>query len=319
MLLRYRNINGFRSNGAGVGLLPRRMIRTALAGLALCLAWALPARAQTATEGELVPNRAFFAGLGPSYNAVNFGTQNIYAIGTSDNYEDGTLVSYGTAAGPGTVSLSSPSTASPLLELGYFQHFSDSAWLWGAKFSYSDLRASATSADVSIPQYGSFTYTGSHAVVPFTGDAVVNSYETEVNSRFAFMPFIGRSFGKGFVYLGAGGTMSEVQTSLNGLVGYAVINGVNTNVSGAPQNFASSGFVLGAGLVVGGTYFLGQGWFVDVDYSFAKTAAQIGRYQSNFVNSSTTPGVTTVGTLVGQSSETVVTNSVTITIDKSFW
>jgi hypothetical protein len=287
-----------------------------LAGLLLCIS--TPAWAQTAGGNDLVPNRAFFGGLGASYNAVNFGTQNIYAIGTSDNYQSTTLVSYGTAAGPGTVSLSSPSTASPRIELGYFQDFGSGPWLWGAKFSYSDLRASATATDVSIPQYGSFTYTASHEVVPFTGDAVVNSYQTEVNSRFAFMPFIGRSFGPGFVYLGAGGTMTEAQTSLNGLVGYAVINGVNTNVSGAPQNFASTGWVLGAGLVVGGTYFLGHGWFADLDYSFAKTAAQIGRYQSDFVNSSSTPGVTTVGTLVGQSSESVVTNSVTLTIDKAF-
>ncbi len=307
-MFRYRNLSKFRATGSGA----------IAAALVLCLAGALPARAQTANDGTLVSNRAFFAGLGASYNAVTFGTQDIYAIGTSDNYQDATLVSYGTAAGPGTVSLSTASTASPVIELGYFQHFSGSRWLWGAKFTYSDLRASATSTDDSIPQAGSFTYTQSHAVVPFTGDAVVDSYETEVNSRFAFMPFIGRSFSRGFVYLGAGGTMSEVQTNLDGLVGYAVINGVNTNVSGAPQNFASSGFVLGAGLVVGGAYFLGHGWFLDLDYSFARTAAQIGRYESGFVNSGTTPGVTTVGTLVGQSSENVVTNSVTLTIDKAF-
>ena len=308
-------------DGASLGRsAPRRLrwIGASLVWLCVCIGPTLPAEAQSAGASSLVPDRAFFAGLGASYNMVNLGTQNIYAVGTSDNYQSGTLVSSGTAAGPGTVSLGSLGTASPLVQLGYFQHFAGSAWLWGAKFSYTDLRARATSNDADIPQYGSFTYTASHAVVPFTGDAVVNSYQSEANSRFTLMPFIGRSFGRGFVYLGAGGTLTETQTILDGLVGYAVINGVNTNVSGAPQNFASSGWVLGAGLTTGGTYFLSHGWFLNLDYTFSKTAAQTGNYSSDFVNSSSTPGVTTEGTLVGTSSENVLTNSITLTIDKAF-
>ena len=296
----------------------RHRLHAVLVFVGLSLASSAAAEAQTSGDSALVPNRAFFTGIGGSSNFVNLGTQNVYAIGTSDNYEDSALVSSGTAAGPGTVSLNSPRTVSPTWEVGYFQHFGDSALLWGAKLSYSDLHARATSEDANIPQFGSFTYTASHAVVPFSGDAVVNSYQAEANSRVALMPFIGRSFDHGFVYLGAGGTLTETQTSLDGLVGYAVINGVNTNVSGAPQNFTSSGWVMGAGLTAGGTYFLGHGWFIDVDYTFAKTAAQIGNYSSDFVNSSSNPGVTTIGTLVGQSSENVLTNSITLTIDKAF-
>ena len=132
------------------------------------------------------------------------------------------------------------------------------------------------------------------------------------------MPFIGRSFGSGFVYAGAGATLSETETHLTGLVGYAVINGVNLNVSGAPQNFSSSGWVLGGAATVGGTYFLSPSWFLDLDYVFSKTASQIGNYSSTFVNSASTPGVTTVGTLEGNSSENIVTQSVTFTINRAF-
>lgn len=116
---------GFRSHGIG----------PSLAGLLFCLGISLPAAAQTLAGGSDVPNRAFFAGLGASYNAANFGTQNIYAIGTSNNYENGSLVSSGSAAGPGTVSMPSQSTGSASVQLGYFQHFAGSQWLWGAKFS----------------------------------------------------------------------------------------------------------------------------------------------------------------------------------------
>ena len=156
----------------------RRPVQKLLApaALAACSGLAIPAMAQTSDQTTGSPNQAFFAGAGAGYNSVNFGTQNIYAVGTSDNYSDGSLVSSGTAAGPGTVSLSSTSTASPNVQLGYFQHFAGSAWLWGAKFAYTDLLASASAGNVGIPQAGSFTYTASHEVVPFTGVAVVNSY-----------------------------------------------------------------------------------------------------------------------------------------------
>ena len=265
------------------------------------LAILLPAVAQPATDNADIPNGTFYVGFGANYNAINFGTQNIYAVGTSDNYEHGSQVSSGTAAGPGTVSMPFQSTGTASVQLGYFQHFSDSDWLWGAKFSYSDLRASSTTEGVDVPQAGAF-----------------NSYQTSITSQLSLIPFIGRSFGRGFVYAGAGATLSETQTHLNGLVGYAVINGVNTNVSGAPQNFSSSGWVLGGAATVGGTYFLSSSWFLDLDYVFSKTAAQRGNYSSTFVNSTTTPGVTTVGTLVGDSSENIVTQSVTITINKAF-
>lgn len=297
-----------------------RFHRNGLAPVSLFffLAILLPAIAQTASDNSNVPNGTFYAGFGASYNAINFGTQNIYAVGTSNNYENGSLVSSGLAAGPGTVSMPFQSTGTPSVQLGYFRHFTDSDWVWGAKLSYSDLRASSTTDDVSVPQAGAFTYTASRKVVPFTGDAVINSYQSSINSRLSLIPFIGRSFGRGFVYVGAGATLSETETRLNGLVGYAVINGVNTNVSGTPQNFSSSGWVLGGAAVVGGTYFLSSSWFLDLDYVFSKTAAQIGNYSSTFVNSTSTPGVTTVGTLVGDSSENIVTQSVTITINKAF-
>lgn len=276
------------------------------------------AHAAQAQNVNLVPDHAFFAGAGAGYNHVNFGTQDIYAVGTSDNYQGGSLISSGTAAGPGTVSLSSPSTASPDVQIGYFQHFNHSAWLWGAKFSYADLLAQSTASNVGIPQAGAYTYTDGHATVPFTGVAVIDSYKTQANSRFTLMPFVGRSFDRGFVYLGMGPTLTQTQTSLNGLIGYAEINGVNTNVSGAPQNFSSSGWVLGGAIDVGATYFLTPSWFLNLDYVAAKTATQTGNYASTFVNSSTNPGVTTDGTLVGSSSENIVTQSVTITINKAF-
>ena len=44
----------------------------------------------------------------------------------------------------------------------------------------------------------------------------------------------------------------------------------------------------------------------------------MGNYASSFVNSTSTAGVTTIGTLAGNSSENVATQSVTLTINRAF-
>ena len=42
-------------------------------------------------------------------------------------------------------------------QAGYFSHFGNSQWLWGAKLSYNYLGAEATSENIAVPQDGGFT------------------------------------------------------------------------------------------------------------------------------------------------------------------
>jgi len=289
------------------------------AGLALLAApLAGPAAAQSWMMPAETPRQAFFAGLGLGIQAVDFGHQSLYAIGTSRDYANGALVSAGSVWGPGSADPSTPVSAAPEVRLGYYRHFGTGPWLWGFRVSYSDLLAEATQYDVGIPQGGVIVYAGSQSYEPFTGTAVVQSYRVQADSRFGAMPFLGHDLGPGFVYLGLGGTMTHATTELNGLVGYATINGQNVNVSGAPQDFQSSGWVLGAGATLGGTYFVTRNWFLDIAYSFTETAAQVGRYVSSFTNTTTNPGVTTTGALYGQSSERIITHGITITLNRAF-
>lgn len=304
---------------------PSRMPRLALCRLALFALLALtggslarPAAAQGWITPAEVPRHGFFGGIGLGLQAVDFGHQSLYAIGTSRNYSEGALVSAGSAWGPGSADPSTPVTAAPEVHLGYYRHFGTSPWLWGFRVSYADLLAEATQYDVGIPQGGVIVYAGSQSYQPFTGTAVVQSYRVQADSRFGAMPFLGHDFGPGFVYLGLGGTMTHATTELNGLVGYATINGQNVDVSGAPQDFQSSGWVLGAGATLGGTYFVTHNWFLDIAYSFTETAAQVGRYVSSFTNTTTNPGVTTTGGLYGQSSERIITHGITISINRHF-
>jgi opacity protein-like surface antigen len=288
--------------------------------LLLLLAFAMCCRSQAQSgPGSIGPPRsAFFGGLGFGINAVNFAHQSLVAVGTSQNYEDGALISAGVAGGSGFVDTTTETTASPEIRLGYYRHIGRSPWLWGFEGSYADLLAEATQEDVSIPQTGVIAYASTQSESPFTGLAIAQSERVTADSHFSAGPFIGYSLGPGFIYLGLGGTMTHAETDLNNLVGYAYVGGQSVDVSGAPQSFTRSGWVLGGNATIGGNYFVTKNWFLDIAYRFAETAAQLGRYVSSFTNSVTNQGVTTTGTLYGQSSEKIITNSMTLTINRAF-
>jgi len=66
-----------------------------------------------------------------------------------------------------------------------------------------------------------------------------------INDQISMLLFIGHSFDRGFLYLGAGPTLSLTQTYLNGVTGFADINGTHTQITGTPTNLSSSGVGLG--------------------------------------------------------------------------
>jgi hypothetical protein len=274
---------------------------------------------QAGAPSSKVSSSAFYVGLGASYNFMNFGTQTVVATGTSDVTQNGSLTAVGTATGPAAdVHMNSQSTAAPSIQGGYFQHFPDTDWLWGGKFSYSYLGTTSTTKFALIPQFGSFTTTSDNSTVPFTGTAVVRSYQTAINHQMVFAPYIGRAFDSSFVYIGLGPTLSRTQTNLDGLVGFADINGKRSDISGAPQNFTSSGWVFGGAVMVGATYFFNSYWFLDLSYMAATTFNKTSNYSSTFSNPSGVSGSTTAGTLVGSSAGRVITQAVMLTINRAF-
>ena len=190
--------------------------------------------------------------------------------------------------------------------------------LWGAKFIYNHIGTTGTVQNALIPQSGSFTYTGTSTPVPFTGPAVVRSYQTYIEHELSLIPMIGRSFDTTFLYIGAGPSLSRTGTNLNGLVGFADINGKVTDVSGAPTNFSGSSWAFGGIAAVGATYFFNPSWFIDFMYRYAVTSRQTYNYSSPFVNPNGVDGSITSGTLVGNSSGKVMTQGVMITINCVF-
>jgi opacity protein-like surface antigen len=272
--------------------------------------------AQPSDSGRGAPRSAFFVGGGVAYSFANFGTQSVYNKGISDAFIDGALVASGTADGPPvSSSFDSQSNLAPVMQLGYFQHFGSSNWLWGAKFSYSYLDTTSGTQNLIIPQFGTSTNPN---VSTFTGYSVTGSYSVSIYSQMAAMLLVGRSFEKGFVYLGAGPSLSRIQGSLDNVVGFATINGILTNISGAPQSFSSSDWRHGAAATAGITYFLAPSWFLDVSYLFIAPNNRTVFATSPFNN----PGDGTVafsGTLIGLYTANLKhTQAVAISINKAF-
>jgi hypothetical protein len=259
-----------------------------------------------------VPKAALFVGVGGGYNSVNFGNQDVFAVGTSNVYQNGTLIASGSAAGPANVYMASQSNFAPSAQVGYFQHFTDSTWIWGGKFAYSYPGTTSATQNAILPQVGSFTAGG--ITTPFTGNALVGSYQTTINHQLSLIPFIGRSFKNSFLYLGAGPSLSQTRSKLVGVTGFADINGAHTQITGEPITLSSSQWVYGGAFVVGTTYFFDRSWFLDFSYSYDMTMSQTGTYQAPFTNST----MTEIGTLSGTSSGRATTQAFTVTINNAF-
>ena len=263
----------------------------------------------------IVPNSAFYIGVGASLNSVDYKNQDLAATGYSNVYRKstGTLLSSGSAGGPPVnLSMGSQTGVAPMAQLGYFKHFEDSKWLWGAKFTYNGIDLSSTTENFLIPQSGSFGSTS------FTGNATVRSFKTNIQQQFSFIPFIGHSFEKSYVYAGAGPTVSQINTNINNLIGFADINGRQTEVSGTPQNFSSSQWVVGGTIMVGATYFIDSSWFIDVNYNIAMTPTQTANYSAPFSNTNGNSSYNYIGLLTGNSSAKTTTQTVSLSINRAF-
>jgi hypothetical protein len=271
-----------------------------------------PAFAYKAAGAPFDPS-GFFFGLGGSYNSVNFGDQNLYVQGVSNVYAGPALIANGFANGSTSVNMPAQSTLAPDVQIGYFQHFADSRWLWGAKFNYSYLNSTAAASGFLVPQAGSFTMGAT--TTPFTGNVPVGSFQTIVNHQMMWLAFLGHSFDAFTVYFGAGPSLSQTQIKLNNVAGFADIGGKPTLIA-PPDNYGNSGWVAGGAVSVGATYFLSPNWFLDFNYVYDTTLTQTTSFSGPFTN--TSGGNTTVGTLSGNSSGRLTTQSVGVSINVLF-
>ncbi len=174
-------------------------------------------------SSSLVPTSGAYLGLGFGAHSTQFNDQQLQATGISTATNTGSgATSTGTAGGPPvSIDMSSSNTIAPAIQAGYFQKFQDSSYLWGMKFSYSYLGGSTATKDrILIPQYGTYPSGAS-----FTGNAVATSYQKTMKHQISLIPYFGKSFESSTLYIGVGPTLSQVNTEINNLIGFADLNG----------------------------------------------------------------------------------------------
>ena len=291
----------------------------------ICLICVIAYSQYTLAESDLssiVPQSAFFGGIGASQNRINFNNQQTWAVGTtSAPATSNTPPIDGTAGGGTGVNLSSQSSFAPSVQLGYFTRLKDSDILWGAKFNYSYLGATSTVANQLIPQTGG--YNNGSGYTTFTGNYLVRSYQQTISNQISFIPFIGQTFSKGFFYAGAGPSVSQIKTNINGITGFADLFGFPSNISGSLQSYSASQWAIGGSATVGGTYFLDKSFFLDLNYSYTQTKNTTANWAGPWSKRGIwSPGgfnaVYYTGTNTGNSSGNVATQALTLTINKAF-
>ncbi|CAN1489006.1 COG3637 Opacity protein and related surface antigens [Methylophilaceae bacterium] len=264
---------------------------------------------------SLVPNAGAYLGFGFNAHSTRFNDQDVTATGTSvvTNSTTHAAVSSGTAGGPAVgIDLNTVNAYAPSIQAGYFEKWQNSNYLWGSKFTYSYLGGSTATNDfIRIPQYGAYANG-----TPFTGNAIASSYQKTIKHQMSLIPYLGQAFERSTVYLGAGPTLSQVNTKINNLVGFADLNGVRTDISGVAQNFSDTQWVIGATAMLGGSYYLNNTLFLDINYSYSMTKNKTSNYYSTFHNVSS-PN-TYDGELIGSSTGTATVQSIGISINKLF-
>src|SRR5262249_18834502 len=271
-----------------------------------------------------VPRSLFFVGAGAGLQVGASDEQSVTNTGISNVFNGTDLFSTGTATGPPvTPTLKEKSDCVPLAQLGYFQHFGDSDWLWGVKYSYSYQDKTLAQDNLIIPQFG----TSSGPNLPtFTGFSVTRSYEVFMDHQMILLPFIGRSFKNSFVYAGAGPSLSRVGASLNDVVGFASLPTAPpplssipiVDISGRPQSDAQTQWAFGIAASVGATYFISPSWFLDISYSFSHPFPHTFHVEGPFRNDAFNPPFVLTGTLIGDYTAKVNTHSITVSLNYGF-
>ncbi|TCT08005.1 outer membrane protein [Aquabacter spiritensis] len=285
--------------------------------LSICLAaWPLVAQAQEAQQAQqasgAMPANGIFIGAGGAFNGATFPNQDIFGFGISDVYALGHWVARGQAGGSAYPNLGTDSSLAPALQLGFYRTVAGTPWVWGAKFSYNQVGVSGAQDNVLIPQAGSYDGLISGT---FNGNYLLRSYQMSLEHQFALVPLVGYSFGRGFVYGGAGPTLSKVTASMNGLIGFAELDH-RFDVSGTPGFFSASNWVWGATAMAGVTYFFAPSWFLDLSYSYTASATSTNTFANQF--DTVYPTTAFSGLSAGTYSGTVDNQALTVTINYVF-
>lgn len=269
------------------------------------------------SESSLMQN-GFFIGVGTNYNSINL-EQNSWGRGISNIQTSTGIVSNGVAQGNGVPFHNLTNTFAPDAQAGYFTHIGCSDYLFGVKFTYQYLGATATNTNLYIPQLGETT-SSTGTTSPLFGYVNGTSIQVSINHELNLLAFVGRSYGNFYYYIGAGPSVFNLKSRNYYSIGYADIDGVTINVTGLVSYSSPSIWAWGGSAQFGAAYFFSPTWFIDASYTYAVTGNNTTHHQQGFLNSSAVGSThyTTSGMLFTRNTMSVNSQSVTVTINKLF-
>ena len=273
------------------------------------------------TMGEIAsqgPNN-LYVGLGGGYNSVTVNNK-LYAFGTSNTYANGSLTTYGSAGGYSTQLPNTVATFSPQAQLGYSQYFEGRKEYWGVKAIYQFLNAQAVTYNVPIAQYGAYVNAGTGLLQSstFAGNVVAETAQVIANHQINLFALVGHSFNNFDLYLGAGPSVFGMQSKITNAFPFANIDGVSTSQSDYPISYSKTMWVWGGGAQLGMTYHIAPTWFLDFNYTAIGTAHNTVSNPFRAIGKKPVAGISSTGTLFANSSQSLSTQTFSITVNKTF-
>jgi opacity protein-like surface antigen len=214
----------------------------------------------------------FYIGGGGSFNGSHF-DQSLQGVSGTINVSTGpVLVAQGQEGGPFFDFNRNKSGFAPDVQVGYMVPFPGGDWLAGLKFTYKYANIDSNE-NVSIPQTGTGTILvgpQSPATGPITG-FVQGLAQINLKHQLTLIAPVGRAFGNIALYAGGGPALFGIETNFfNGIPFATSMQG--TFPTSVPLTLLNDNWVWGGALQAGAMYAFAPRWFLDLNYTYARSA-----------------------------------------------
>ena len=258
----------------------------------------------------------FYIGAGGSFNWTQFDQSLQGVSGTIDVLAGPILVFQGQEGGPFFDFNRNKSGIAPDVQLGYMYPFVGGDWLAGLKFTYKYANIDSQE-NVNIPQtgIGSILVGPNPRTAPITGFVLISPAEINLKHQLELIGTVGRAFGNVMLYAGGGPALFDVKTNFIDGIPFATSGPITIAASG-PLNTYNDNWVWGGAAQVGATYAFTPKWFLDVNYTYARSA-DFTVVNSFFITNQIGP-LTTSGPAVLIAQERIANQSLTLTLNYQF-
>lgn len=281
------------------------MKHTGLLLSALSLAISSTFAGSSGTASSTPTNQTgFFLGLGGAYNMARINSDTSGILNAISGFPPTGLFWGATGSYSDTKQAFAPEG-----QVGYFQPFNGSNWLWGIEFLYQYSRIKTTT-------YGGSMAPGTYInlINPnenITNEVNISAIRSKIHDELMLPVFIAHSLTRSFIYLGVGPSLFRAQHDI-----YPSSDALSGFYMGDINGFSNTKWVWGGAVQAGIAYYINPAWFLKLNYSYART----GHYkESHFAPfSPEVNGGLNAGIVYFNTSHRIIAQEVAVSINKVF-